>query len=54
MSEEVEKDQEMIVAEKDCVLTSSDDEVEDLSAFVAERLQSLSEGSVEKDELWNH
>ena len=48
MSEEVEKDQELTVAEKDCVLTSSDDEVEDLIAFVAERLQSLSEGSVEK------
>ena len=29
-------------------MTSSDDDVEDLSAFVAERLQSLSEGSVEK------
>ena len=48
MSEEVEKDQELTVAEKDCVLTSNDDEVGDLSAFVAERLQSLSEGSVEK------
>ena len=36
------------MAEKDCVLTSSDDDVEDLSAFVAERLQCLSEGSVEK------
>ena len=48
MSEEVERDQELTVAEKDCVLTSSDDEVEDLSAFVAERLQSLSEWSVEK------
>ena len=29
-------------------MTSSDDDVEDLSAFVAERLQCLSEGSVEK------
>ena len=37
MSEEVEKDHELTVAEKDCVLTSSDDDVEDLSAFVAER-----------------
>ena len=36
------------MAEKDCVLTSSDDDVEDLSAFVTERLQCLSEGSVEK------
>ena len=38
----------MTVAEKDCVLTSSDEDVEHLTAFVAERLQSLSEGSVEK------
>ena len=29
-------------------LTSSDDDVEDLSAFVAEKLQCLGEGSVEK------
>ena len=48
MSEEVEKDHELTVAEKDRVLTSSDDDVEGLSAFVAERLQCLSEGSVEK------
>ena len=40
-TEEVEKDQELTVAEKDCVLTSSDDDVEHLTAFVAERLQSL-------------
>ena len=38
----------LTVAEKDCVLTSSDDDVEDLSAFVADRLQCLSKGSVEK------
>ena len=38
MSEEVEKDHELTVAEKDCVLTSSDDDVQDLSAFVAEKL----------------
>ena len=42
------EDRNLTMAEKDCVLTSSDDEVEDLSAFVAERLQCLSEGSVEK------
>ena len=42
------KDRNLTMAEKDCVLTSSDDDVEDLSAFVAERLQCLSEGSVEK------
>ena len=39
MSEEVEKDHELTVAEKDCVLTSSNDDVEYLSAFVAQRLQ---------------
>ena len=38
----------LAMAEKDCVLTSSDDDVEDLSAFVAERLQYLSEWRVEK------
>ena len=38
----------LTMAEKDCVLTSSDDDVDDLSAFVTERLQCLSEGSVEK------
>ena len=48
MSEEVEKDHQLTVAEKDCVSTSGDNDVEDLSAFVAERLQCLSEGSVEK------
>ena len=38
----------LTMAEKDCVLTSSDADVEDLSAFVTERLQCSSEGSVEK------
>ena len=42
------EDRNLTMAEKDCVLTSSDDDVEDLSAFVAERLQCLSERSVEK------
>ena len=41
------EDRNLTMAENDCVLTSSDDDVEDLSAFVAERLQCLSEGSVE-------
>ena len=41
-------DRNLTMAEKDCVLTSSDDDVEDLSAFVAERLQCLSEGNMEK------
>ena len=43
-----DEDRNLTIAEKDCVLTSSDDDVEDLSAFVAERLQCLGEGSMEK------
>ena len=43
-----DEDCNLTFAEKDCVLTSGDDDVEDLSAFVAERLQCLSGGSVEK------
>ena len=42
------EDRILIIAEKDCVLTSSHDDMEDLKAFVTERLQCLSEGSVEK------
>ena len=42
------EDRNLTMAEKDCVLTSSDDDVECLSAFVAESLQCVSEGSVEK------
>ena len=48
LSEEVQKDHELTVTKKDCVLTSSDGDVEDLSAFVAERLQCLRKRSVEK------
>ena len=44
----VDEDRNLTMAEKDCVLTSSDDDVEDVSAFVTERLQCLIEGSVEK------
>ena len=43
-----DEDRNLTMAENDCVFTSSDDDVEDLSAFVAERLQCLSKGSVEK------
>ena len=42
------EDHDLTMAEKDCVLTSSDEDVEDLSAFVTERLQCLSKVSVEK------
>ena len=45
-----DEDRKFTIAEKDCVLNSSDDDVdgEDLSAFVADTLQCLSKGSVEK------
>ena len=43
-----DEDRNLRMAEKDCVLTSRDDDVEDFSAFVTERLQSLSKESVEK------
>ena len=43
-----DEDGNLTMAEKDCVLTSSDDDVEDFSAFVTERLKSLSTESVEK------
>ena len=43
-----DEDRNLTIAEKYCVLTSGDDDVEGLSSFVAERLQCLSEGSVEK------
>ena len=39
---------DLTIAEKNCVLTSSDEDVEDLSAFVTERLQCLSERNGEK------
>ena len=42
-----DEDRDLTMAEKDCVLNSKDDDVEDLSAFVTERLQCLSGGSVE-------
>ena len=43
-----DEDRGLTMAEKDCVLTSSDDDVEDLSAFVTEKLQCMNEGSVKK------
>ena len=43
-----DSNRKLTMAEKKCVLTSGDADVEDLSAFVTERLQCLIEGSVEK------
>ena len=41
-----DEDHDLTIAEEDCVLTSSCENVEDLSAFVTERLLCLSEGGV--------
>ena len=42
------KRRDLTMAEKDRVLTSSDNDVDDFSAFVAEKTTMLSEWSVEK------
>ena len=39
----VQEDHELTIAEKDCVLTSSEEDMDDLNDFVDERLQFLSE-----------
>ena len=44
----VQKDHELTIAEKDCVLTSSEEDMDDLHAFVDERLQFLSEQGLEQ------
>ena len=44
----LQKDHELTIAEKDCVLTSSEEDMEDLNAFVDERLQFLSEQGLEQ------
>ena len=46
-SRSVRKDHEMTIAEKDCVLTSSEEDMDELNAFVDERLQFLSEQGLE-------
>ena len=48
ISEEVEKDHELTVAEKDCVMTSSEEDMDDLTAFVNEKLQFMSEQGLEQ------
>ena len=42
-----DEDRNLTMAEKDCVFTSSYDDLEDLVVFVTEKLQCLSEGSLE-------
>ena len=48
MSGEVENAHELTVAEKDCVMTSSEEDLDDLNAFVKEKLQFLSEQGLEQ------
>ena len=48
MTGEVEKDHEMTVAEKDCVMMSREEDMDDLNAFVNERLQFMSEQGLEQ------
>ena len=43
-----DEDRDLTMAEKDCVLTSSDEDLEDLSAFLTKRPHCLSEGGVEE------
>ena len=44
----VHEDHELNIAEKDCVLTSTGEDMDDLHAFVDERLQFLSEQGLEQ------
>ena len=44
----LQEDHELTIAEKDCVLTSSEEDMDDLNAFVDERLQFLSERGLEQ------
>ena len=48
MSGEVEKDHELTIAEKDCVMTSSEEDMDDLNAFVIEQLQFMTEKGLEQ------
>ena len=45
-SGKVQKDQELTIAEKDCVLTISEEDMDDLNAFVVERLQFFCQSRV--------
>ena len=48
MPGEVEKDEELTVAEKDCVMTNSEEDMDDLNAFVNEKLQFMTEKGLEQ------
>ena len=45
---EVEKDHELTIDEKDCVMTSSEEDIDDLNAFVNEKLQFMTEKGLEQ------
>ena len=44
----MKKDNELTVAEKDCVMTSSEEDMVDLKSFVNEKLQFMSERGLEQ------
>ena len=44
----VQEDHEFTIAENDCVLASSEDDLDDLNVFVDERLQLLLEQGLEQ------
>ena len=44
----VQKDNELTIAEKDCVLTSSEQDMDDLNTFVNEKLQLMTEKGLEQ------
>ena len=48
MSGEVQKDHELTVAEKDCVMRSSEEGMDDLKPFVNEKLQFMTEKGLEQ------
>ena len=48
MSGGVENDHELTVAEKDCVMTSSEEDMDNFNAFVNEKLQFMSEQGLEQ------
>ena len=48
MSGEVEKDHALTVAEKDCVMASSEEDMDNLNAFVNEKLEFMTEKGLEQ------
>ena len=48
MSEEMQKKHDLTVTEKDCVMTSSEEFMDDLNAFVNEKLQFMTEKGLEQ------